>query len=211
MLNFIGSDSGFGNNNTSAYIIKDNKFILIDCGFTVFNKIKDIIVNYDDIDILISHLHNDHAGSLSQIILYLYYVYNKKVRIVSKCEKIKEYLYITDVTEDMYTLVDSTDYLEIIKTKHGKTIDAYGFKLNINNKKIIYTADTISLDLFLPYMDDIDELYTDCSAHNEAHPNIDSIKDILDNLSKKGIKIYLIHTDDKEYIRNVVNNKYEVI
>ena len=31
ILTFIGKDSGFGDNNNSAYIEIDNKFILIDC------------------------------------------------------------------------------------------------------------------------------------------------------------------------------------
>ena len=30
-LNFLGRDSGFGENNNSAYFEIDNKFILIDC------------------------------------------------------------------------------------------------------------------------------------------------------------------------------------
>lgn len=31
LLTFIGKDSGFGENNNSAYFEIDNKFILIDC------------------------------------------------------------------------------------------------------------------------------------------------------------------------------------
>ena len=46
MLNFLGAGSGFKDDNTSAYIISDNKFILIDCGFSVFSKVKNIICNY---------------------------------------------------------------------------------------------------------------------------------------------------------------------
>ena len=30
-------------------------------------------------------------------------------------------------------------------------------------------------------------------------------------LSSKGIEIYLMHTDDKEYISNACNNKYEIV
>ena len=39
-LTFLGKDSGFGINNNSAYTIIDNNFILIDCGYTVFNILK---------------------------------------------------------------------------------------------------------------------------------------------------------------------------
>ena len=97
ILKFIGSDSGFGDKNNSAYVEKEGKFILIDCGITVFNEIKNKFnfSKYDLIEIIITHLHNDHAGSLSQFILYLWFVYNKKVIVYSKCEYIKEYLKIT--------------------------------------------------------------------------------------------------------------------
>ena len=33
ILNFLGTDAGFGDNNNSAYIEIGNKFILIDCRF----------------------------------------------------------------------------------------------------------------------------------------------------------------------------------
>lgn len=40
LINFLGSDSGFGNNNNSGYIIDNNNFILIDCRFYYIWKIK---------------------------------------------------------------------------------------------------------------------------------------------------------------------------
>lgn len=71
-------------------------------------------------------MYNDHAGSLSQLILYLYFIYNKKVNVISKCEKIKEYLEITGTPEEAYTLQEEKEYVEIIKTEHTKYLDAYG-------------------------------------------------------------------------------------
>ena len=73
ILTFIGSDAGFGSNNNSAYVETENKLILIDCGMTVFNAIKRKFDfnKYAEIEIIITHLHNDHAGSLSQFIMYL--------------------------------------------------------------------------------------------------------------------------------------------
>ena len=40
-LNFLGRDSGFGNKNNSAYYEADKKLLIIDCGYTVFNIIKE--------------------------------------------------------------------------------------------------------------------------------------------------------------------------
>ena len=67
---------GFGENNNSAYFETNNQLYIIDCGFSVFSKIKNKFDfnKYKSINIIITHLHNDHAGSLSQIILYLFSV-----------------------------------------------------------------------------------------------------------------------------------------
>ena len=69
----------FGDKNNSAYIEVDNKLIIIDCGFMVFNEIKNRfdLKSYNSINIIITHLHNDHAGSLCQVILYAYYIFGK--------------------------------------------------------------------------------------------------------------------------------------
>ena len=41
ILNFLGKDSGFGKNNNFAYFETNNELILIDCGFSVFEKVKE--------------------------------------------------------------------------------------------------------------------------------------------------------------------------
>ena len=160
-LSFLGRDSGFGRENNSAYIEYENKFILIDCGFTVFSQLKNKFDfnKYDEIDVIITHLHNDHAGTLSQFILYMYFIYNKKVNVITKCEKIKEFLDITGTPEDAYELKKENEYIKFIKTEHVKYLDAYGFELNINSKKIIYTGDTNTLEPFELYLKNADELY----------------------------------------------------
>ncbi len=208
-LTFLGSDSGFGDKNNSSYIEEKNKLILIDCGFTVFNEIKRKFDfnKFEKIEIIITHLHNDHAGSLSQLILYLYFIYNKKITVVSKCNNIKQYLDITGTPPEAYELKDSLENLKFIKTEHTKYLDAYGFFLNLNNKKIIYTGDTNTIEPFLKDLDGANEFYIDVSRYGGAHIKIDNVIELLVNLKNKGIEVVLMHTDDKEYIKNVVNGR----
>ncbi len=210
ILTFLGRDSGFGEKNNSAYVEIDNSLLLIDCGFTVFKDVvkKFDLKKYDSIKIIVTHLHNDHAGSLSQLILYIFFVLNKRAIILSKCKHIKEYLNITGTLEDAYEIIDNLPYLEFIKTEHVPSIDAYGFKLTIFNKNIIYTGDTNTLVPFLPYLNNCDEFYVDVSRFGGVHLKIDDIIPELKALKENSVNVYLMHMDDKEYIKNVTNNEF---
>lgn len=210
ILKFLGSDSGFGINNNSAYIEEKGKLTIIDCGFTVFTQIKKKfdLNKYKEINVIITHLHNDHAGSLSQLILYSYFIFNKKVNVISMCSKIKEYLDITGTPEDAYTLYDKFENVEFIRTEHTRYLDSYGFKLCVNGKKIIYTGDTNILEPFIKYTNDIDEFYVDVSRYGGAHLKIDDVIEKLREIKKKNIKIYLMHIDDRKYIDEQINNEF---
>lgn len=211
-LTFLGRDSGFGKKNNSAYIEIDDRLIFIDCGFTVFEQIKEKfdLNKYNTIDVIITHLHNDHAGSLSQVILYAWFICNKKINVISRCDKIREYLDITGTPRNAYNLKDNLESLEFIKTKHTDYLDAYGFKFNINNKKIIYTGDTNILEPFTSYLSDANELYIDVSRYGGAHIQIDSILEKLNEIKNNGTIICLMHLDDREYIREVTNNEFNI-
>lgn len=208
ILTFIGNDSGFGEKNNSAYFEKNNDLFLIDCGATVFNEIKNKFdfKSFKNINIIITHLHNDHAGSLSQFILYMWFIFKKKVNVISNCIHIKEYLDITGTPPESYEVKKELDNLKFIKTKHTDFLDAYGFIMDIDNKKILYTGDTANLDSFMPYLNTINELYIDVSKFGGAHIKVDDVLDILKDLKTKNIKIIPMHMDDKEYITNLINN-----
>ena len=203
LLTFLGKDSGFGEKNNSAYIVLEDKLVLIDCGFTVFEDIKKKfdLSNYSKIEVIITHLHNDHAGSLSQLILYSWFIYNKKVTVYTKCINMKKYLEITGTPSESYEIKDGNENLKFIKTEHVDYLDAYGFELKVNNRKIVYTGDTKTIEPFLPYIDECSELYIDVSKYGGAHLKIDDVSDILNGISNKGIYVNLMHIDDWEYIK----------
>ena len=205
ILNFLGTESGFGNNNNSAYIEIDNEFILIDCGFTVFNQLKETVdfKKYDKINVIITHMHNDHCGSLSQLILYLWFVYGKKTSVITKCKNMKTYLDITGTTKEAYEITDNYKDLNFIETEHVKELDCYGFKMKINGKNIIYTGDTKNIDSFLEHMNNVDELYIDVSKNGGVHIKFEEVIPILEKIKKKGTNIYLMHIDDYEYINKL--------
>lgn len=214
-LTFLGSDAGFGDNNNSAYMEQDKKLIIIDCGITIFNNIKHKFDfnKYEEISIIITHLHNDHAGSLSQLILYLFYTCNKKAKVISACINMKEYLTITGTPDETYTLVNTDSNIQFIKTEHVYTLDCYGFCLNINNKKIVYTGDTKTLEPFMPYIENADELYVDVSRSGGGgvHLKFEDVLNELRNIKQNGTEVYLMHIDDKDYIKEINNNEFEIM
>ena len=180
-------------------------------GFTVFEKIKKFdFSKYKEIFVIITHLHNDHAGSLSQFILYNWFVNKKKTIVISKCEKIGQYLQITGTTEEAYEIVDSYPNIEFIKTEHAKELDAYGFKMSVDGKNILYTGDTAILDPFEPYLKECDEFYVDVSKNGGVHLKFEDVNERLNELKNNGIKVNLMHIDDKEYISKLNKNEFNM-
>ena len=138
-----------------------------------------------EIKIIVTHLHNDHAGSLSQLILYSYFVKNKKITVLSKCEKIKEYLDITGTPEDAYELKNDIEWN--FKEKEGTpTLKLMGEIENVNGEKIIL-------------------------KEGKEKIKLRSISEFeIINTKQKGTEIFLMHLDDKEYIRKATNNEFNM-
>ena len=83
-LNFLGIGSGFNlklGNSSAFFTDQHNNFYLIDCGFDVFSKLVSykLLDNVNNISVFITHLHDDHMGSLATLMFYSYYVLNKKI------------------------------------------------------------------------------------------------------------------------------------
>ena len=95
-------------------------------------------------------------------------------------------------------------------TEHVKYLDSFGFKLTINNKNIVYTGDSCNIESFLPYLRDCDEFYVDVSRYGGAHNQIDNVFPILEKIKNNGTYVYLMHIDDKEYVKEVTNNKFDI-
>ena len=138
-LNFLGTDAGFGKKNTSAWLVsKDNRLILIDCGNTVFSELLEsglLDKDWAGVDVIVTHLHLDHVGSLSQLGLYMYFNKKMPLNVISKCKDIDTFLSITDMRMDncvpgfpevRYTKENRYN-ITFIPAPHSSGIDSYGF------------------------------------------------------------------------------------
>ena len=142
--------------------------------------------------------------------MYLWYVHNIKSKVLSACQNIKQFLTITGTPDEAYSLNSTTLNIQFIKTEHVEHIDCYGFCMNVNNKNIVYTGDTKTLKPFKPYIEKADELYVDVSKNGGVHLKFNDVKNELQNIQHNGTKVYLMHTDDKEYIRKRCDGEFEI-
>ena len=210
-IKFIGNGSGFSKTNTNAFFEYNNELILIDCSMLNMNRIKAIFdfTKYDKINIIVTHMHADHVSGIPNLIQYLFHAYDIMCNIMIPLS-IKEDLInlntICGVGEEMYnvTVLDDNTKLpyliKTIRTPHAKHLvnGCYGFVFNINNKICLFTGDTKSLDAFSEYIDRCDEAYIDTSYNSvEVHVSWDYLKNNL----PKSKKIYLMHLDDEEKLR----------
>lgn len=156
----LGFGSAFNSQeygNNSWYFIEDKEVFMIDCGSTVFNTFRAKgLDEYKKINIIITHMHTDHVGSLGTLIEWMYYVKGVRVNVLVSVEletDILNYLEIVGIEYRMfnvYVTSDDKDYItknniEVIfaETEHVSQLITYSITL-IRNKTdmIIYSGDT---------------------------------------------------------------------
>lgn len=156
----LGFGSAFNSQeygNNSWYFIEDKEVFMIDCGSTVFNTFRAKgLDKYKEINIIITHMHTDHVGSLGTLIEWMYYVKGVRVNIVAHNElerDIYNYLSISGIEYHMFNLVfigygetrAKKKNIEVIfaETEHVPQLRTYSITL-IRNKTdmIIYSGDT---------------------------------------------------------------------
>lgn len=158
MLKFIGLGSAFNTTlaNTSAYIRKDDSMILIDCGGTTFHRLGELklLDGLKQLNIIITHTHPDHVGSLGDVVFYVYYVLNIIPKIhFPKADWMKTLLKYMGVKPDMFEMVnalevsvpcDEIDFkrLRFIPVPHSSTLPAFGFSYMIAGKQYFYSGDS---------------------------------------------------------------------
>lgn len=215
-LKFLGRGSAFNTKegNTSAYFIKDNTLFLIDCGETIFTKIKEkdlINDNVNEVIILITHFHSDHIGSLPSLIMYCYYCKNIKCKIY--------YPNLVSITKllnsqgciGLYDYIETSDILNKYninilaeKITHVKEITSYYYKIADEDNIIMYTGDTCENENFCEFDTTIlyDKIYHDCCLADYEGNVHTSLKRLCNLFKDKDFRkrIYCMHFDCNEAI-----------
>lgn len=216
MINFIGKGSAFNTKlgNTSACIKNNDSFILIDCGGTVFNKLKELnlLNNVKNLYIIVTHTHPDHVGSLGDVIFYSYYILKHRPTILFPNKEFMEvFLASVGVSPEMYyhngsDLIYINDEkigefgVEFFKSSHVSTIPAYGFAMKLNGSKFYYSGDSnhISEEVINSLISgELDRIYQDtCGLDYEgnSHLSLNKLSSVIPEEVKS--KVYCMHLDE---------------
>lgn len=199
MLKFVGTGSAFNTElgNNSAFIKEGENLFLIDCGGTVFERLKNkgILNDVKNIKVMITHTHPDHIGSLGDLIFYTYYFLKGNVEIFHKeKDKISSILNLLGVNQSYYVVNDNEKiyienmkiHLEIIKASHSKSLNAFSCVIEYNDEKSYYSGDSnVITDYILERFKarDIKYIYQDTCGKDydgNAHLYIGKIADVID-------------------------------
>ena len=216
MLKFIGIGSAFNTaeGNTSAYIRKNEKLFLIDCGSANFHFMKEsgFLDGIEEIHVYITHTHSDHIGSLSDLIFYFYYEIKKRVNVYAVRDLgVDKYLLMNGVATPCYNYkpITHNGFFEVLgytmvvmKTNHVPELLSYGLLIeNKNGDLAMYTGDTNELNESVnQWFEDgvLDYLYVDtCSQDYDGNVHLSLLK-LHKTVNKEyRNRVWCMHLDEK--------------
>jgi glyoxylase-like metal-dependent hydrolase (beta-lactamase superfamily II) len=131
-IKFLGTGGAFDfeYGNSAAFLHFRGQRILVDCGNSVYRRLRETGLA-DHIDyILITHLHDDHVGSLNSTVLHHKYLLPepRKARILIPSEKFARELKAF-MDHGLRGPEDYVDFLPIQTVPGIKAIDTYGLHI----------------------------------------------------------------------------------
>lgn len=224
-LKFIGRGSAFNvkEGNNSAYIKQDNKFILLDCGENVFQRIieNNLLEDIESVEVLITHLNADHVGSLSTLIFYCYYMKRITPIIYYPSKEIKELLklmghdkeYILQEIEVNLMFNISNLKVKFIPVSHMSIMNCYSLNISDEDKKIYYSGDSNDIPKeIIDDLNEIDEFYQDtCMAEYEGniHLSLRKLCELVPDRYRR--KVYCMHIDNNGLIGRAQKEGFNVV
>lgn len=210
-IKFVGTGGAFDSTlaNSSAIVTHNAQRILIDCGHSIFPKLNvlDLLESIDAV--LITHLHDDHVGSLSSLILYHQIILEKgRLKVYSGSDAARSALRaflshsLGNVAERVdLRLAEEIEGLHTIDTfgRHVEWMQTFGYCFTDGNASIAYSGDNGDAGFFfseieklrLPQLRVFHEM---CYFKGlKAHPHFSDLEPFLD-----AYEVYGYHCDHQK-------------
>lgn len=232
-LQFLGRGASFNpkEGNTSAYFIEDNQLFLIDCGESIFERIiaSGLLKGIETINLMITHTHSDHVGSLGSLIIYCFYTLKRPINIIlpenpKHLSSIEKILSGFGLTESMYNYVNEKTFdeklvtfqsIRYIETKHCDELDSYGLLFATPNGMVYYSGDTNEIEPIKKLITSgqhIDKLYIEATTEDfprNVHLNIGILeKNIPEELKSH---VYCMHFNNDNCIEQAKSLGFNVV
>ncbi len=218
MLRFLGRGSAFAQEHNSAYFEADNELVLIDCPMSSFAKLKaKALASFSHVYVLITHTHGDHSGGIGMLIDYIFFVVKVRVTIVAPskevCDDLRYFLKnIEGCNDAWYELVEAKDLdkpwlSEVIPTTHTEELagKCFGYSLQIEDRKVIYTGDTNTMEPFEKHLTEGTALYMEiASMKTDVHLFCEEVREKVIDYVAKGVQVFLMHMDNEEKIEAIM-------
>jgi len=214
-LTFLGRGAGFypAEGSTSSYFLDKGELFLIDCGESVFDTIieRKLLDSVSALNVLITHTHSDHTGSLGSLLLYASVAKKIRTNIVTGEDmaylpQIRSLLDIFGLSERMYRFTDARDFdnrysrfnsVRYIKTYHCDELESCAILFETGGGLVFYSGDMkdpAPLITLIKSGKKIDKIYID--SNNDPNPNpyhlrLNEIYDIVPPELRPGV--YCIH------------------
>lgn len=208
-LKFFGVGSAFNitKDSCSAYFIQDKHIYVIDAGETTHRRLMETIDlnEYNHITFIITHLHNDHIGSLGTSISDIYLNYKIKPTIVFPLDTITNLLTLMGIESGMYNFIKTKKHssqdlsIEFIETTHSKSIQSFGLVIDNTQSRIYYSGDAnaippIILDAFKT--NKIKKIYQDVTIFENNKDSHLYYQTLLEQVPKHMLdNVYCIHLE----------------
>jgi ribonuclease BN (tRNA processing enzyme) len=151
-VKFIGTGGAFDIHytNSSAIVYLNNKKYLIDCGYSVFSKLVQLNLANEIDAVLITHLHDDHVGSLGTLAFYRFHVLGKKLRVLlppneKYLEKFNQLTSVTIGNCDSYLDIETLDQEDVISIdttgKHYLCMESFAYVFKEKDEVLAYSGD----------------------------------------------------------------------
>lgn len=232
-LNFLGRGSAFNpkEGNNSAYFIDNNDLYLVDCGENIFERLIDsnILTNINAINLMITHTHSDHIGSLGSLVMYSFYNLHKPVNIIlpekaNHLPNIESVLKGFGCLEGMYNYVSQKKYdgknktfqsIRYVETDHCDELCCYGLLFTTKDGIVYYSGDTREINnvkALLASGQKIDKIYIDTTSA-DFPGNVHLYIGVLQSVIPEDLKnhVYCMHLNDDSCIEQAKNLGFNVV